>query len=191
MSDILAFAGSTREGSYNRKLIRIAARGAAEAGADVNLVELIDYPMPIMNQDLEDRKGMPEKAGEFKKLMLQSRGLLISAPEYNSSLTPLLKNVLDWSSRSESPEEKILSAYRNKIAVIMSASPGRLGGMRGLVVLRMMLWNLGVTVLPATRSVSGANEAFAEDGSLKSGRQQKAVMRLGKILAEAVTKTES
>ncbi|MBD3278841.1 MAG: FMN reductase [Candidatus Aegiribacteria sp.] len=187
MADILAFAGSTREGSYNRKLIKIAAGGAEEAGARVDLVELIDYPMPIMNQDLEEREGMPEKAREFKKLMLQSRGLLISAPEYNSSVTPLLKNVLDWASRSESPDEKPLLAYRNKIAVIMSASPGRLGGMRGLVVLRLMLWNLGVTVLPATRSISGADEAFDEYGSLKSGRQQKAVMRLGRILAEAVT----
>jgi NAD(P)H-dependent FMN reductase len=183
---ILAFAGSTREGSYNRKLIRIAVSGALEAGADVHLAELADYPMPIMNEDLEASRGIPPEALEFKKLMLGSQGLLISAPEYNSSITPLLKNALDWASRSEAPDERPLSAFRGKTAVIMSASPGSLGGLRGLVVLRMMLGNLGVTVLPDTRSISAADKAFQEDGSLRNSRDQKAVTGLGRKLAETL-----
>ncbi len=186
MVRILAFAGSTREGSFNRKLIRIAAQGAIDAGADVRLVELIDYPMPIMNEDLEAREGMPENARKFKKLMLDSHGLLISAPEYNSSITPLLKNVLDWASRSEDDEERPLSAFRDKYAVIMSASPGSLGGMRGLVVLRLMLSNLGVTVLPDTRSISRADEAFSDDGALSNSRDQRAVLALGRKLVDAL-----
>lgn len=186
MARILAFAGSTREGSYNRKLIRIAAAGAEEAGAEVTLVELADYPIPLMNEDLEAREGMPEKAREFKALMLENDGLLISSPEYNSSVTPLLKNALDWASRSETPDEKVLSAYRDKTAVLMSASPGSLGGMRGLVVLRMMLGNLGVTVLPSTRSISSADRAFDEEGALADRKQHRAVMRLGRALAETV-----
>jgi chromate reductase, NAD(P)H dehydrogenase (quinone) len=184
MPSILAFAGSSREGSYNRKLIRIAVKGAEDAGAKVTLAELADYPMPIMNEDLEEKEGMPEKAREFKDLMLRSDGLLISAPEYNSSITPLLKNVLDWASRNETSDERPLSSFRHKTAVLMSASPGSLGGMRGLIVLRMMLGNLGVTVLPDTRSISSADEAFAEDGSLRNDRDQRAVARLGRILAE-------
>lgn len=186
MVRIMAFAGSSRKGSFNRKLIRIAASGAEEAGAEVRLIELSDYPMPIMNEDLEAEKGMPVKAREFKKLMLQNDGLLIAAPEYNSSITPLLKNVLDWASRSEAADEPPLSSYRGKIAVIMSASPGDLGGLRGLVTLRMMLGNLGVTVLPSQRCISTAHEAFKDNGSLIDVRQQKAVMKLGKILTDTI-----
>lgn len=186
MSRILAFAGSSRQDSYNRKLIRIAVAGARDAGAEVTHVELADYPMPIMNEDLEEREGIPRKALEFKRLMLENDGLLISAPEYNSSLTPLLKNALDWSSRSETPDERPLSAFQGKTAVIMSASPGSLGGLRGLVVLRMMLGNLGVTVLPDTRSISSADTAFDDDGSLLKTRDQKAVLKLGRILAETL-----
>lgn len=191
MARILAFAGSTREGSYNRRLIRIAAAGAAEAGGEVNLVELADFPMPIMNEDLEAREGMPPAAEKFKELMLENDGLLISSPEYNSSITPLLKNALDWASRSVTADEKPLSAYRGKTAVIMSASPGSLGGLRGLVVLRMMLGNLGVTVLPATRSIAAADSAFDEDGSLLSAREQKAVRKLGMTLVRTVDRLVS
>ena len=186
MVRIMAFAGSSRNGSFNRKLIRIAASGAEDAGAEVRLIELVDYPLPIMNEDLEAEKGMPVKAREFKQLMLQNDGLLIAAPEYNSSITPLLKNILDWASRSETSDEPPLSAYRGKMAVIMSASPGSLGGLRGLVTLRMMLGNLGVTVLPAQRCISAAHEAFTDDGSLIDTRQQKAVMKLGRILTDTI-----
>lgn len=188
MARILAFAGSTREDSYNRKLIRIAVSGAEEAGARVTLVELSDYPMPIMNEDLEAREGIPERALAFKRLMLENDGLLISSPEYNSSMTPLLKNTLDWASRSETEEERPLSAFRGKTAVLMSASPGSLGGLRGLVVLRMMLGNLGVTVLPDTRSISSADEAFDGNGGLVSSRDMKAVKRLGRVLAEKLAR---
>jgi chromate reductase, NAD(P)H dehydrogenase (quinone) len=188
MVRILAFAGSSRKDSFNRKLIRIAASGAEEAGAEVKLVELGDYPMPIMNEDLETAEGMPEKAREFKQLMLHSDGLLIAAPEYNSSITPLLKNVLDWASRSEAEDEPPLSAFRGRTAVIMSASPGSLGGLRGLVTLRMMLGNLGVTVLPDQRCISDAFKAFSDDGSLIDTKQQKAVMKLGRKLAGTIAR---
>ena len=186
MARILTFAGSLRSDSYNRRLVRIAAGGAEDAGATVTLIELANYPMPLMDEDLETNMGIPEKALEFKRLMLENDGLLIASPEYNSSITPLLKNALDWASRSESSDERPIAAYRDKIAVIMSASPGNLGGLRGLVVLRMLLGNLGVTVLPDQRCISGASEAFAEDGSLLDPRQQSAVKRLGMLLAQTV-----
>jgi chromate reductase len=186
MVRITAFAGSTRGGSFNRKLVKIAAAGAKNAGAEVELLELKDYSMPLMDEDLEAEKGMPERAAEFKAKLEQSDGFIISAPEYNSSITPLLKNALDWASRSRSPEEKPLSAFRGRTAVLMSASPGSLGGMRGLVPLRMLLGELGVTVIPPYKCISGAYDAFTEDGSLKDEKLQKAVMNLGKQLVEAI-----
>jgi chromate reductase len=188
MAGILAFAGSSREGSYNRKLIHIAAEGARTAGADVTVVELSDFEVPLVNEDLEAEKGMPQKAREFKKLMIRNDGLLIASPEYNSSITPLLKNILDWASRNESADEEFLSAFKGKTAVIMSASPGNLGGLRGLVILRMMLGNLGVTVLPDQKCISGAADAFSADGSLVDSRQQSAVQDLGRLLAVTVDK---
>lgn len=183
MAKLVAFAGSVRKESFNRKLVRIAAAGAEKAGAEVEILELAEYPMPLMNEDLEAEKGLPEAALRFKRKLLEADGFIIAAPEYNSSMTPLLKNALDWASRSESKEEKPLSAYRGKTAVLMSASPGSLGGMRGLVPLRMMLGELGVTVIPLYRCISKAEGAFAEDGSLKNMRVHKAVMKLGKALA--------
>jgi chromate reductase, NAD(P)H dehydrogenase (quinone) len=181
---LLAFAGSSREGSWNRKLIRIASAGAEEAGAKVTLIELADYPMPLMNEDLEAREGMPEKARAFKQLLLQHDGILIASPEYNGSIPPLLKNSLDWASRKEEVNEATYLAFQGKVAAIVSASPGNLGGLRGLLVLRMLLGNLGVLVLPDQRAVSGADKAFSEDGSLSDPAIDRAVRRIGRKLAE-------
>ncbi len=191
MGGIVAFAGSVRRGSWNRKLVRIAAEGASDAGADVELLELVDYPMPLMNEDLEAEKGMPEAAARFKDKLREAQGFIVSAPEYNSSITPLLKNCLDWASRSQSPDEKPLSAFRGKFAVLMSASPGSLGGMRGLVILRMMLGELGVTVIPVYRCIPLADQAFSEDGSLRKTADQRAVKKLGAALAETLEKLKS
>ena len=188
MTKILAFAGSSRKESFNKKLVKIAANGAEEAGANVTLVDLADYPMPLFDQDLEAEKGMPENARKFKKLLIEHEAIMIASPEYNSAFSPLLKNVIDWASRAESTEEPPMAAYQDKVAVIMSASPGRLGGSRGLVFLRMLLANMGVIVLPEQKTISGAFEAFNEDGSLTNERDRKAVLGLGSKLAIAVSK---
>ena len=97
---ILAFAGSAKKASLNKKLLAVAVAGARAAGAEVTVVDLADYPMPIMDEDLEAAEGAPEKATAFKALMIEADGFLISCPEYNSSITPLLKNVIDWASRA-------------------------------------------------------------------------------------------
>ena len=146
-------------------------RGAREAGAEVTLVDLADYDMPIMNQDLERDFGLPDNARRFKSLMIAHDALLISSPEYNSAFSPLLKNTLDWASRSESDNEPPLAAYQSKIAAIMSASPGGLGGLRGLVFLRMLLGNLGVTVIPDQQAVRQAFKAFDDTGDLVDDKQ--------------------
>jgi chromate reductase len=188
MSKILAFAGSSRKDSFNNKLIRVAARGAEEAGAIVTVVDLADYPMPLFDQDLEAKEGMPENARNFKKLLTEHNAIMIASPEYNSAFSPLLKNTIDWASRAESEEEPPLAAYQDKMVVIMSASPGPLGGSRGLVFLRMLLANIGVIVLPEQKAISGAYKAFNEDGSLRDDRNQKSVLGLGRKLALTISK---
>ncbi|MBI3856991.1 MAG: NAD(P)H-dependent oxidoreductase [Planctomycetes bacterium] len=187
MVKILAFAGSTRGESFNKKLIKVAVEGARAAGAEVTLVDLRDFPMPLFDGDLEAASGLPEQAKRLKKLFLGHDGLMISSPEYNSSIPGVLKNAIDWVSRSE-PGESALSAFVGKTAVLMSASPGQLGGSRALVVVRMMLGNIKVIVLPDQVSVSKANEAFNSDGSLKDAKQAASVQKLGKTLAETIAK---
>ena len=120
---ILAFAGSLRQGSYNKKLVKVAVEGARAAGAEVTLVDLREFPMPVYDADLETASGLPEHAKRLKKLFLEHDGLMISTPEYNSSIPGTLKNALDWVSRSEQGEPP-LAAYAGKVGIFMSASPG-------------------------------------------------------------------
>ena len=187
---ILAFAGSLRHGSYNKKLLAIAVQGALAADAEVKLVDLRDYPLPVFDEDLESESGAPANATELKRLFVHANGLLMAAPEYNSSMTAVLKNTVDWVSRP-APGEAPLVAFSGKIAGLVSASPGALGGLRGLVHVRAMLGNLGVIVLPDQVAVGQAHEAFAEDGTLKDGRRQAAVGKVGAALAATIVKLRS
>ncbi len=191
MTKILAFSGSSRKQSVNKKLVQIAASAAEKQGASVTVIDLIDFPMPIFNQDLEAEQGMPAKAHEFKKLLVEHDGFLIASPEYNSAFSPLLKNVIDWASRAESDDEPPLLAYRGKVASIMAASPGGLGGIRGLVFLRMLLNNIGVTVLPEQQAIPMAFKAFGEDGKLEDKKQQQAVEKLGLNLVNLLDKLKA
>ena len=187
---ILAFAGSLRKDSFNKKLIRIAVAGAKSAGAEVTLIDLKDYPLPIYDGDLEAATGLPDHAVKLKKLFLEHDGLLWSCPEYNSSITAVLKNTIDWVSRP-APGEANLACYKGKAATLMSASPGALGGLRGLVHVRAILGNINVIVLPDQLAISKAHEAFNADGSLKDAKMQAGVEGLGRTLAEFLKKVKS
>jgi chromate reductase len=165
---ILAFAGSARKDSFNKKLIQLAARDAESAGAQVTLIDLADYPLPLYDGDLE-AQGQPANARKLREIFLEHDALMIAAPEYNSSITPLLKNTIDWVSRNENGQGEI-SPYKGKVALLLSASPGALGGLRGLVHLRAILGNIGVLVLPNQRCIGVAHEAFDESGALKDAK---------------------
>lgn len=168
MPKILAFSGSIRHDSWNRKLIQAAVDATRAAGGEVSLIDLADYPLPLYNGDLEDKEGVPDNALRLKALFKAHDALLISSPEYNSSIPPLLKNTLDWVSR-EWQGESGLVPYQNKVAAIISASPGALGGMRMLPHLRQILNTLGVLVLPGQFALPHVDQAFdAETHSLKS-----------------------
>jgi NAD(P)H-dependent FMN reductase len=184
---ILAFAGSTRTASYNKMLVKIAAAGARNAGAEVTYIDLRDLPMPLFDEDLEATEGIPDNVRKFKELMIAHQGLLIASPEYNSSITAVLKNAIDWASRP-APGEAGLAAFNNKVAAIMSASPGGLGGLRGLVHLRSILGNINVMVIPDQKAISQAFQAFNPDGTLQDVKQQEAVQHLGAKLAGILAK---
>ncbi len=185
---ILAFAGSLRKDSLNKKLVKIAIKGAEEAGAKVTYIDLKDYPLPVYDQDIEDSHGLPENALALKKLMLEHDGFLISCPEYNSSMSAAFKNLIDWTSRQATPDEVYLCCFIDKAVTLMSASQGALGGLRGLVHARAMLGNIFSLVLPAQKSIPNAAGAFEPNGDLKDPKAQKDVKELGATLAKFLAK---
>jgi NAD(P)H-dependent FMN reductase len=182
---ILAFAGATRTSSWNKKLIRVGAESVRRAGGEATLIDLRDVAMPLYDGDLEKQEGLPAGARELKRLMLEHDGFLISAPEYNSSISAVLKNAIDWVSRPQ-PDEPSAVAFRGKVAALLAASPGNLGGIRGLFTVRQVLTTLGTLVIPTQFGLARANEAFDEDGSLKDAGQQKTVDTVASELVRIV-----
>ncbi len=174
---ILCFAGSAREESCNKKLTRAAADWAARHGAETTVIDLRDFALPLYDGDLEDAEGIPENADRLYELFKAHDALLIASPEYNSSISPLLKNTIDWVSRPRG-DEAPLTAYMGKVAGLLAASPGQLGGLRGLVHLRSILGNIGVVVIPEQVAIGGAYGAFAADGSLSDEGQAKMISNM-------------
>lgn len=183
MNRIIAFAGSTRTGSFNKKILRTAVFGAREAGGEVTEIDLRDYPMPVYDGDLEQKYGVPENAKKLKALFKTHHALLMALPEYNSSISGVFKNTIDWISREE-PGEEPLECFAGKVAALISASPGSLGGMRGLIHARSMLENIHVIVMPDQICVSKAHEAFDEDGNLKNDKIKKSIEKIGSNLVD-------
>ncbi|MGC1177698.1 MAG: NADPH-dependent FMN reductase [Methyloceanibacter sp.] len=189
---ILFFAGSTRQGSYNKKLARLAQHIASANGIEGVFVDLTDYPMPLYNGDLEAEQGPPLKAAEFKALLTEYQGVFIASPEYNSSVTPLLKSTLDWVTRVRGKGETGLEVYRSRVFAISGASPGNYGAMRSLLHLRQILEvGIGATVIPQQLALPRAGDAFEEDGGLKDKALQAALKGVVEALAVAARKSAS
>ncbi len=167
---ILVLAGSIRSGSFNTRLAGAAMRELSLGDCEVTRISLEDYPLPIYNADLEVSEGVPENAIRLAKLFDAHDGFFIVGPEYNGSLSPLLKNTIDWISRVSSDGERDIIPYRGKVAVIAAASPGAMGGMTMLYHLRDILVRLGVLVLSEQVAVGGAASAFDEDERLENER---------------------
>jgi chromate reductase, NAD(P)H dehydrogenase (quinone) len=168
---VLVFAGSLRSGSYNARLAALVAKELARAEADVTLISLVDFPMPLYDGNAETASGPPENAVKLKRLMCVHQGIFIASPEYNASLTPLLKNTLDWVSRVREPREPPLAAYKNRVFAIGAASNGTYGGMRSLMALRHVLeLGCGALVIPEQVAVREAANAFDDNGGLKDER---------------------
>lgn len=168
---LLFLAGSARNQSFNKKLAKYASKLAHKKEAQVTFIDLKDFDMPLYDGDEEEQNGLPENAIKLKKIFIEHDGLFIASPEYNSSFSPLLKNALDWISRPHEEGETPLSAYKGKVAALTAASLGGLGGLRGLVPLRMMLGNIAVTVIPEQFALVSAHEAFDKNDELKEAQQ--------------------
>ena len=164
---LLSFAGSSRKDSLNKKLARFAAKEAEALDASATFIDLKDYEMPLYNGDLEQEKGVPEKARDLKKLIRQYDAVFISSPEYNSGVTPLLKNTVDWLSRKHGDEKDPIDIFKTKVWGLGAVSGGSLGGIRGLAPLRQTFIGLLALIVSEQTAVKFGNDAFAEDGSLK------------------------
>lgn len=178
---ILVLSGSLRTGSYNTRLAALAAKELALAEADVTRISLGDYPLPIYDADLEANAGMPDEAVKLKQMFGAHQGVFIATPEYNASVTPLLKNAIDWVSRVRERNEPALAAYKNRAFALGAASPGRFGGMRSLMAMRQVLeLGCGALVIPEQLSVASAADAFDDMDELKDkhlANQLKSVAR--------------
>lgn len=187
MIKILAMAGSTRTESFNKKILNHAVIGAREAGAAVTVVDLREYPLPIYDADLERIDGLSGNAKELQKIFLENQGMLFALPEYNSSISGVFKNAIDWISRPTSELEE-LACFDNKVCALMSASNGMRGGMRGLVHARSLLENIHVMVMPAQVCVGKAQDVLDQEGKIKDEKIRLSVEKLGFSLAELVQK---
>jgi NAD(P)H-dependent FMN reductase len=171
MAKILVFAGSIRTGSFNARLAALAAKELTLLDAEVTHISLADFPMPLYDGNMEAASGPPENAVKLKRLIGSQHGVFIASPEYNASITPLLKNTLDWVSRVRDGKEPPLAAYKNRVFALGAASNGTYGGMRSLMTLRQVLeLGCGALVIPEQVVVREAASAFDETGSLKEER---------------------
>lgn len=184
---IVAFSGASRKDSLNTKLVKQAAEAARKAGADVSYVELASFDMPIYDGDDEAASGLPDGARKFKQLLRESDGFLIASPEYNSSYSALLKNAIDWASRSDA-QEPAGSVFAGKSAALLATSPGALGGLRGLFALRELLQNMGVTVLANMQAVGQGMTVFNDDGTIKDEKTAANVAGVATGLADTLKK---
>ncbi|MCO5132605.1 MAG: NAD(P)H-dependent oxidoreductase [Xanthobacteraceae bacterium] len=166
---ILVIPGSLRSGSLNIRLAGAAMAELVEAGAEVSLISLGDYPLPIYDGDLEARSGVPAEAVNLKRQIEAHHGVLLVSPEYNSSPPPLLKNALDWVTRVRERGEPLGHAMRGRPFALAAASTGRFGGARCLMMLRLMLSGCRVTVIPDQLALSFADQAYDDLDRLKPG----------------------
>lgn len=170
---ILCIAGSSRKGSFNMKLLQCAGTLAAKKDAmDVTILDLNDYDLPLFSEDIKI-EDLPEPAMELKKLFIETDGFIFACPEYNGTMTPLLNNVIAWMSRPFSQDEKMYAAFKGKFALLLSTSPGALGGIRGLAPVSQMLSFVGVNVIANQVGVGGSYTAFDEEGNLTNEKSQR------------------
>lgn len=183
---LLFLAGSAREASYNKRLARLGAEIAEANGIPSTFADLGDYPMPLYDADLQAIKGIPENARKLEALFKVHTGIFIACPEYNASITPLLKNTLDWISRIKNEGEEPLAVFKTRVFALGSASNGGLGGLRGLNSVRTVLeLGVGALVLPDQFAVPRVADAWDEQGHLKNKESQEQFKKLLQKLARA------
>lgn len=167
---ILIIPGSNRDGSFNASLAAAAAVELARQGADVTRISLVDYPLPLVDEGLKDRSGIPDNAMKLGRMIASHDGVFLCCPEYNSSIPPLLKNMIDWVSLISTDGERPFKPWPGRYVALGSASNGKFAGIRGLYHVRSVMTNVGTQVISEQCSVGGAASAFDEDGNLVDER---------------------
>jgi chromate reductase len=181
---ILVIPGSLRTGSHNARLAALAAKELALAEAEVTRISLEDYPLPLFDADLVAAAGPPQPAVQLKQMLLAHQGVFITSPEYSASVTPLIKNTIDWISRVRDPGEPTYAAFKGRVFAIGSAAASSGGGVRSLMALRQILeLGCGAAVLPEQIAVREAASAFDDDDQL---RDERAARLLKTVLARLV-----
>lgn len=175
MTKILVIPGSNRSGSYNVSLAAAAAKEFALLGADVTRISLIDYPLPLYDEDLKLNDGIPSNALKLAEMISVHDGIFFASPEYNASISPLLKNCIDWVSVVRSKNDKPWAPLKGMTIGLAAASPGSLGGVRGLNHLRDVLVTIGCQVISEQTLVPNAGKAFDEDGNIITERTAKSL----------------
>jgi NAD(P)H-dependent FMN reductase len=181
---ILVFAGSIRTGAYSGKTADAAMKELALQGAEVTRISLADYPLPIMDQDLEAEKGVPENAVKLARLFVGHDGILIATPEYNGSMPPLVKNTIDWISRVRKDRGIVLRPLAGKVVALCSSSDGHFAGIRSASHLRAALSHIQMDVIPQQVSVPHGGEAFDDNGDFREERLRNGMQRLCHALIE-------
>jgi len=181
---ILVFAGSVRTGAYSGRTADVAQKELAMQGAEVTRISLGDYPLPIVDEDLEKEKGIPENALKLGRQIAAHDGLLIATPEYNGSIPPLLKNAIDWVSRIRREGNRSFRPLAGKPAGLCSSSDGKFAGIRCINHLRAVLVRCQMEVVTPECSVSNASAAFDADGQFRDERARQSMERLCRTLTE-------
>jgi NAD(P)H-dependent FMN reductase len=184
---ILVFAGSLRTDSWNHKLAVAASKGAEKAGAVVTIIRLREFQLPLYDQEIEDHQGLPENCLKLKELFKAHHGMIIGCPEYNSSITGVLKNTIDWVSRPREGEGP-LECFDRKVIGLTAASEGGLGGVRGLPTERTILGQIKAIVMPDQYALAKCHEAFDGEGNLKDDKQRGMAEGVGKAVAEVAAR---
>ncbi len=187
MPKILVIAGSLRPGSLNARLAGAALRELALANIDATHLSLADYPLPLYDAEDEARSGFSPHALNLKRQLRAHHGVFIASPEYNASVSPLLKNAIDWVSRVRERGDDPLGPFHDRVFALGAASPGKFGGLRGLMALRQVLeLGCGATVIAPQVTIAHADRAFDEVDRLKDDGEAEALRLTLRGLVDAV-----
>jgi chromate reductase len=182
---ILVIPGSLRTGSHNARLAALATKELALAEAEVTRISLADYPLPLFDADLFADSGLPAAAVQLKRMVVAHQGVFITSPEYSASVTPLLKNTIDWISRGRDRGEANYAVFKGRVFAISAASGGSGGGVRSLMALRQILeLGCGALVIPEQISVPRAEQAFDDMDNLKDEALAAALKAAARRLVE-------
>ncbi|WP_372761132.1 NADPH-dependent FMN reductase [Pseudoalteromonas sp.] len=181
---IIALAGSLRKNSFNQQLINEAARAALNTGAEVEVITLSELDIPLFNEDIE-AQGTPTGVQLLKDKLRTADGILLASPEYNGSITAALKNAIDWASRTE---QGAVPAFRNKVVALFAASPGGLGGLRGLNHVRDILSGIGALVLADQLAVPAVHTVLGDNGEINNPDTAEQIAALAQQLVSVTSK---